>query len=136
MQEGRTTAETRGRGRCTAERTATGLWAWRLKAPNGRVVGVSPPVFRSREAALAAVWELGEGGERLARITHEREGVGWVWSVPGPQGRPVANSPRSYERYATCRKAFATFLTLLGVEPGGAGTGVDGGGDDAAAAAR
>ncbi|MFC1404428.1 MULTISPECIES: hypothetical protein [Streptacidiphilus] len=104
-----------------------GMYEWRLKAPNGRVVAVSPAHFRTAEEAVRACAELRDGGaEQLARITHENEGIGWVWSVPGPYGRPLARSPRAYERYATCQNAFRKFMLLLigpGEPAGSAGPG-------------
>lgn len=107
-----------GKGRCVAEKSVNGMYEWRLKAPNGRVVAVSPAHFRTAEEAVRACAELRDGGaEQLARITHENEGIGWVWSVPGPYGRPLARSPRAYERYATCQNAFRKFMLLL-VGPG------------------
>jgi uncharacterized protein YegP (UPF0339 family) len=106
--------ERAGRVRCVAHRTESGLYAWRLRAPNGRILAVSPPHFRSAEAAMLACQALrDEGTEHCARITHQKEGVGWVWTVPGPRGRPLARSPRAYERYATCQSAFRRFVTLL-----------------------
>lgn len=116
---------TGAKGRCVAEKSVNGMYEWRLKAPNGRVVAVSPAHFRTAAEAVRACADLGDGGaEQLARITHENEGIGWVWSVPGPYGRPLARSPRAYERYATCQNAFRKFMALLvgpGAPPGPAG---------------
>ncbi|SEL03501.1 hypothetical protein SAMN05414137_10578 [Streptacidiphilus jiangxiensis] len=106
-----------GKGRCTAGRAGNGLYGWRLKAVNGRVVGVSPAQYRTEEAALTACRRLsGEGVEAHARIAHVHEGVGWVWTVTKGEGRTLARSPRAYERYATCRKALGVFIALLDAE--------------------
>ncbi|MEY9874310.1 sortase (surface protein transpeptidase) [Streptacidiphilus sp. MAP12-33] len=108
-----------GKGRCTAGRAANGLYGWRLKAVNGRVVGVSPAQYGTEEAALAACRRLsGEEVGRHARIAHVHEGVGWVWAVTKGEGRTLARSPRAYERYATCRKALGVFLALMEGEHG------------------
>ncbi|MFG1808969.1 hypothetical protein [Streptomyces sp. NPDC049040] len=96
-----------------------GLYEWRLKAPNGRVVAVSPAHFRTAQDAVSACAALrDDGADHLARILHEKKGIGWVWTVPGPHGRPLARSPRAYERYATCQGAFRNFIALLGTPPG------------------
>ncbi|MFC1417106.1 hypothetical protein [Streptacidiphilus cavernicola] len=58
-----------------------------------------------------------ESDEHLARITHKKEGIGWVWTVPGPYGRALARSPRAYERHATCQNAFRKFIALLAATP-------------------
>lgn len=103
-----------GKGRCTSGRAGNGLYGWRLKAVNGRVVGVSPAQYLSEDAALEACLRLsGEGVGQLARIAHVQEGVGWVWTVSKREGRTLARSPRTYERYATCRKALGSFIALL-----------------------
>lgn len=104
----------RGGGRCVAEKSVDGMYAWRLKAPNGRIVGVSPAHFRTAGEAVRGCLALREeSAEYLARITHRKEGVGWVWTVPGPNGLPLARSPRAYERHATCQNAFHKFIALL-----------------------
>ncbi|WUH91322.1 hypothetical protein OG900_15195 [Streptomyces sp. NBC_00433] len=96
-----------------------GLYEWRLKAQNGRVVAVSPAHFRTAQDAFSACVALrDDGADHLARILHEKEGVGWVWTVPGPHGRALARSPRAYERYATCQGAFRKFIALLGAPSG------------------
>ncbi|MFC1433126.1 hypothetical protein ACEZDB_21010 [Streptacidiphilus sp. N1-3] len=101
-----------------AEKAVNGMYEWRLKAPNGRVVGVSTPQFRTAVEAVRGCLALREeSAEYLARITHKKEGVGWVWTVPGPQGRPLARSPRAYERHATCQNAFRKFIALLADTP-------------------
>jgi uncharacterized protein YegP (UPF0339 family) len=101
-----------------AEKAVNGMYEWRLKAPNGRVVGVSPPHFRTAGEAVRCCLSLREeSAEYLARITHKKEGIGWVWTVPGPHGRPLARSPRAYERHATCQNAFRKFIALLAVTP-------------------
>ncbi|WP_329496664.1 hypothetical protein [Kitasatospora herbaricolor] len=52
--------------------------------------------------------------ELVARITHVRDGIGWIWVVPGARGLPEIRSSRPYERYATCQNAFRRFVVLLG----------------------
>ncbi|WP_316522055.1 hypothetical protein [Kitasatospora brasiliensis] len=52
-----------------------------------------------------------------ARITHVREGIGWVWVVPGSRALPEVRSSRAYERYATCQNAFRRFVALLAKQP-------------------
>ncbi|MEV4615006.1 hypothetical protein AB0K43_20775 [Kitasatospora sp. NPDC049258] len=97
-----------------AERAPGGRFHWQLKAPNGRVVAVSPPVFDSVADAERGFADLVATGPALvARITHVREGLGWVWVVPGPRGNPLVRSHRAYERYATCQSAFRRFVALL-----------------------
>jgi uncharacterized protein YegP (UPF0339 family) len=93
---------------------SSGRYQWQLKAPNGRVVAVSSPVYESAAEAERAFAELAAAGpEPVARITHVREGLGWIWAIPGARGNPVARSSRAYERYATCQNAFRRFVALL-----------------------
>ncbi|MFJ1704446.1 hypothetical protein [Kitasatospora sp. NPDC088346] len=85
-----------------------------MKAPNGRMVAASPPVYESAadsERAFAAL--VAAGPVLAARITHVREGLGWVWTVHGPRGAVLVRSHRAYERYATCQSAFRRFVALL-----------------------
>jgi uncharacterized protein YegP (UPF0339 family) len=110
------------RGGFQIERAANGRYQWQLKAPNGRIVAVSSPVFESTAEVNRAFELLRDvAGELTARITHVRDGIGWIWVVPGPRGLPEARSSRAYERYATCQNAFRRFVALLerqAVEPG------------------
>jgi hypothetical protein len=93
-----------------------------LKAPNGRVVAVSSPLYESPGDAERAFGELTTAGSALvARITHVRDGLGWTWVVPGARGNPLARSSRAYERYATCQNAFRRFVALLARRDGAAG---------------
>ncbi|MDH6112044.1 uncharacterized protein YegP (UPF0339 family) [Kitasatospora sp. MAP12-15] len=102
------------RGGFQAERTANGRYQWQLKAPNGRVVAISPAVYESAAEAALVFDGLRHGAAELtARITHVRDGIGWIWVVPGPRGLPGARSSRAYERYATCQNAFRRFVALL-----------------------
>ncbi|WP_369183525.1 hypothetical protein [Streptomyces sp. Y1] len=55
--------------------------------------------------------------ELTARITHVRDGLGWIWVVPGTRALPEVRSSRAYERYATCQSAFRRFVVLLGKQP-------------------
>ncbi|MFF7637280.1 YegP family protein [Kitasatospora sp. NPDC008050] len=96
------------------ERAANGRYQWQLKAPNGRIVAVSAMVHESPQEADRAFAALrGDAAELTARITHVRDGIGWIWVVPGPRGVPEARSSRAYERYATCQNAFRRFTALL-----------------------
>ncbi|TWF98672.1 YegP family protein [Kitasatospora viridis] len=102
------------RGGFQIERAANGRYQWQLKAPNGRIVAVSSPVFETVAEAGRAFGALREEAAGLtARITHVRDGIGWIWVVPGPRGLPEARSSRAYERYATCQNAFRRFVALM-----------------------
>jgi uncharacterized protein YegP (UPF0339 family) len=106
------------RGGFQLERAANGRYQWQLKAPNGRIVAVSAPVFDSAQEVQQAFDALRDGIAGLtARITHVREGIGWIWVVPGPRGLPEARSSRAYERYATCQNAFRRFVALMERQP-------------------
>ncbi len=77
-------------------------------------MAVSPIGYESPGEAEQAFENLLVAGPRLtARITHVRDGIGWVWVVPGTRGLPEIRSSRPYERYATCQNAFRRFLVLL-----------------------
>ncbi|MFE0464994.1 hypothetical protein ACFW1A_37645 [Kitasatospora sp. NPDC058965] len=100
------------------ERAANGRYQWQLKAPNGRVVAVSAPVFdTSQEAHRAFALLRVEVAGLTARITHVRDGIGWIWVVPGARGSAEARSSRAYERYATCQNAFRRFVALVERQP-------------------
>ncbi|GAB2741059.1 hypothetical protein GCM10010442_71700 [Kitasatospora kifunensis] len=102
------------RGGLQVERAANGRYQWQLKAPNGRIVAVSSAVHDSPQEADRAFAALrGDAAELTARITHVRDGIGWIWVVPSPRGVPEARSNRAYERYATCQNAFRRFVALL-----------------------
>ncbi|MGW7446407.1 hypothetical protein [Kitasatospora sp. NPDC054795] len=112
------TAAGASRGGFRAERAADGRYRWQLKAPNGRVVAITPAAFETAGEA-----ERGFDGLRVvaveltARITHVREGIGWIWVVPGSRALPEVRSSRAYERYATCQNAFRRFVVLLSKQP-------------------
>ncbi|WP_348533672.1 MULTISPECIES: DUF1508 domain-containing protein [unclassified Kitasatospora] len=102
------------RGGFQVERTANGRYQWQLKAPNGRIVAVSSPVYDSPQEADRVFAALrADAAELTARITHVRDGIGWIWVVPGSRGVPDARSNRAYERYATCQNSFRRFVALL-----------------------
>jgi hypothetical protein len=102
------------RGTVQAERDVNGRYRWSLKAPNGRIVAVSAPVHETPEQARQVFDGLrGAAPGLVVRITHVRDGIGWIWVVPGPRGVPEARSHRTYERYATCQNAFRRFVALL-----------------------
>ncbi|MFE9428734.1 hypothetical protein ACFYNO_37965 [Kitasatospora sp. NPDC006697] len=106
------------RGGFQIERAANGRYQWQLKAPNGRIVAISSPVFETvLEVGRAFDALRDEAGELTARITHVRDGIGWIWVVPGPRGLPEARSSRAYERYATCQNAFRRFVALMERQP-------------------
>uniref|UniRef100_UPI000A91BB9B DUF1508 domain-containing protein n=1 Tax=Peterkaempfera griseoplana TaxID=66896 RepID=UPI000A91BB9B len=57
----------------------SGYYQWRLQASNGRTVAVSAAEYRTSEEADRALSELRRDAvEQLARITHVKEGAGWV----------------------------------------------------------
>ncbi|GAA1169498.1 uncharacterized protein YegP (UPF0339 family) [Kitasatospora gansuensis] len=108
------------RGSVQAERDVNGRYRWSLKAPNGRIVAVSAPAYDTPEQARQVFENLrGATPGLVARITHVRDGIGWIWVVPGPRGVPQARSHRTYERYATCQNAFRRFVALLERPEGG-----------------
>ncbi|MFJ8039639.1 DUF1508 domain-containing protein [Kitasatospora sp. NPDC096147] len=102
------------RGSVQAERDVNGRYRWSLKAPNGRIVAVSGSVHEDAVQAWQAFEELrGAVPGFVVRITHVRDGIGWVWMVPAPRGALAARSHRAYERYATCQNAYRRFVALL-----------------------
>jgi hypothetical protein len=85
-----------------------------LKSPNGRLVAVSPVGYETPGEAEQGFESLRAAAPALvARITHVRDGIGWIWVVPGARGLPEIRSSRPYERYATCQNAFRRFVVLL-----------------------
>ncbi|MER7770119.1 hypothetical protein [Kitasatospora sp. NPDC096140] len=112
------TAAGASRGGFRAERAADGRYRWQLKAPNGRVVAITPAAFETAGEAERSFDGLRAGADGLtARITHVRDGIGWVWVVPGSRNLPEVRSSRAYERYATCQNAFRRFVVLLAKQP-------------------
>ncbi|MEU9043158.1 MULTISPECIES: hypothetical protein [unclassified Kitasatospora] len=106
------------RGGFRAERAADGRYRWQLKAPNGRVVAITPAAFETAGEAERGFDGLRVGAAELtARITHVRDGIGWVWVIPGSRNLPEVRSSRAYERYATCQNAFRRFVVLLAKQP-------------------
>ena len=104
----------RRRGRAIVDKAENGRYQWRLKATNGRVVAVSWPVYRDPDEAGRALEALrGDPARLLARISHVKEGAGWMWVVKSEHDTPEARSMRTYERYATCQSAFRKFVALL-----------------------
>lgn len=96
------------------DKADNGRYRWRLKATNGRIVAASWPVYPDAEEAGKAFGRLREESAGLpARISHVKEGAGWIWILQTAQGVPLARSVRAYERYATCQIAFSKFLALL-----------------------
>ncbi|MFB9364894.1 DUF1508 domain-containing protein [Kitasatospora sp. NPDC001664] len=96
------------------DRDVNGRYRWSLKAPNGRIVAISAPVYETAVRAFQGFEQLcSDSGDLVARITHVQGGIGWTWAVPGPDGVPSACSQRAYERYATCQNAFRRVRLLL-----------------------
>jgi uncharacterized protein YegP (UPF0339 family) len=101
-------------GRLLVDKAENGRWRWRLKATNGRIVATSWPAYADADEAGLAFGRLRKESEGLpARISHVKDGAGWIWVLQSPQGTPLARSMRSYERYATCQIAFGKFMALL-----------------------
>ncbi|MEV0534308.1 DUF1508 domain-containing protein [Kitasatospora sp. NPDC050463] len=112
------TAAGAGRGGFRVERAPDGRYRWQLKAPNGRVVAITGAAYQSAAEAERAFDGLRTGADGLvARITHVRDGIGWVWIIPGSRALPEVRSSRAYERYATCQNAFRRFVVLLAKQP-------------------
>ncbi|MFB6889137.1 hypothetical protein ACFCX4_07465 [Kitasatospora sp. NPDC056327] len=112
------TAAGAGRGGFRAERAPDGRYRWQLKAPNGRLVAVTPAAYDTAGEAERAFDGLRAVAEGLtARITHVRDGIGWIWVIPGSRTLPEVRSSRAYERYATCQNAFRRFVVLLAKQP-------------------
>ncbi|GAB7181827.1 DUF1508 domain-containing protein [Kitasatospora sp. Ki12] len=108
------TAAGASRGGFRTERAADGRYRWQLKAPNGRVVAITPAAFETAAEAERGFDGLRTGAVELtARITHVRDGIGWVWVIPESRELPEVRSSRAYERYATCQNAFRRFVVLL-----------------------
>ncbi|MFE2412235.1 hypothetical protein ACFXDE_28205 [Kitasatospora sp. NPDC059408] len=106
------------RGGFRTERAPDGRYRWQLKAPNGRVVAITPAAFETVGEAERGFDGLRAGAAELtARITHVRDGIGWIWVVPGSRSLPEVRSSRAYERYATCQNAFRRFVVLLAKQP-------------------
>ncbi|MGW6915490.1 YegP family protein [Kitasatospora sp. NPDC054939] len=112
------TAAGAGRGGFRAERAPDGRYRWQLKAPNGRVVAVTSAGYATAGEAERGFEGLRAGAADLvARITHVRDGIGWIWVIPGSRTLPEVRSSRAYERYATCQNAFRRFVVLLAKQP-------------------
>ncbi|MFE7559233.1 DUF1508 domain-containing protein [Kitasatospora sp. NPDC057500] len=112
------TAAGASRGGFRAERAPDGRYRWQLKAPNGRVVAVTPAAYETAGEAERGFDGLRVAAEGLtARITHVRDGIGWIWVIPGSRALPEVRSSRAYERYATCQNAFRRFVVLLAKQP-------------------
>ncbi|MFE3875254.1 DUF1508 domain-containing protein [Kitasatospora sp. NPDC059146] len=112
------TAAGASRGGFRTERAPDGRYRWQLKAPNGRVVAITSALFETAGEAERGFDGLRAGADGLtARITHVRDGLGWIWVVPGSRSLPEVRSSRAYERYATCQNAFRRFVVLLAKQP-------------------
>ena len=96
--------------------------SWRVTAGNGRILGVSIAAFATRDDAAT---DLRDAQSRLIELvpsySHPRSGVGWTWVAGRPDGTPVAQCARNYERRATCVTGYERFISALKyvvVEPG------------------
>ena len=89
-------------------------FAWRLTAANGRSMARSADTFASPAAALAAF----DDAVQLA-ATHPLPGTvghrasGWGWTVLNDTGRPLAHSPRTFERHGSCARSLHRFRAAL-----------------------
>ncbi|MFJ2582189.1 hypothetical protein [Kitasatospora aureofaciens] len=82
------------------------------------MVAITPAAFETAGEAERGFDGLRAGATELtARITHVRDGIGWIWVVPGSRSLPEVRSSRAYERYATCQNAFRRFVVLLAKQP-------------------
>ncbi|MEU4118279.1 hypothetical protein AB0F71_27770 [Kitasatospora sp. NPDC028055] len=81
-------------------------------------MAITAALFETPGEAERGFDGLRAGAEGLtARITHVRDGLGWIWVVPGTRSLPEVRSSRAYERYATCQNAFRRFVVLLAKQP-------------------
>lgn len=100
--------------RCQTDIDADGRYTWRVVAQNGRVVAVSAIAFASYERCRTAFAETCRQHAVLTGgVQHTTEANGWIWIVRDGGGRRTIVSARSYERYSTCRSAYARFRRLL-----------------------
>ncbi|MEV7600633.1 hypothetical protein AB0O91_25005 [Kitasatospora sp. NPDC089797] len=77
-------------------------------------MAITPALFETPGEAERGFDGLRVGAADLtARITHVRDGIGWIWVIPGSRNLPEVRSSRAYERYATCQNAFRRFVVLL-----------------------
>ncbi|MBD0692412.1 DUF1508 domain-containing protein [Streptomyces sp. CBMA123] len=112
------TAAGASRGGFRTERAPDGRYRWQLKASNGRVVAITSALFETPGEAERGFDGLrAVAAELTARITHVRDGIGWIWVIPGSRTLPEVRSSRAYERYATCQNAFRRFVVLLANHP-------------------
>ncbi|WP_377271828.1 hypothetical protein [Peterkaempfera sp. SMS 1(5)a] len=106
-----------GRVTVQIDRDADALYRWRIRAPNGRMVGVAADGFAEESQCRAHLLRARGSADRLTSWVHHPEGggsaTGWQWVARDGEGGNVAVSPRSYPRHATCRDAFERFLELL-----------------------
>ncbi|TRV79504.1 hypothetical protein FKN01_10155 [Streptomyces sp. 130] len=104
-----------GGARCRVDVGADGGYEWRLIAQNGRVVAVSAGTEDTYARCLAEFGEVcARAGQLSGGVQHAPGGNGWIWVLRDADGRSVAASARSYERYSTCRAACERFRLLLG----------------------
>ncbi|WP_211280127.1 hypothetical protein [Streptomyces lushanensis] len=100
--------------RCQTDIDADGRYGWRVVAQNGRVVAVSAIAFATYERCRASFEEVCRQHAVLTGgVQHTQENNGWMWIVRNEVGQRTIESARSYERYSTCRAAYARFRDLL-----------------------
>ena len=97
--------------------------SWRVTAGNGRILGASVSDFAAKNDAGADLQHVRTRvAELVPNYSHPRSGVGWTWVAGKPDGTPLAQSARAYERRATCVTGYERFisaLTYLGVQNSG-----------------
>lgn len=89
-------------------------YAWRVTAANGRTIARSTASFATHDAARTALEDLialAAAIELTASIGH-RPG-GWGWTLVDARSRPVARSPRTFERHGSCARSLHRFRTAL-----------------------
>ena len=89
-------------------------FAWRLTAANGRSMARSADTFANAADALAAFDDA-----VLLAARHPLPGTvghranGWGWTVLNDAGRPLAHSPRTFERHGSCARSLHRFRAAL-----------------------
>lgn len=92
----------------------SGLVHWRVVSSNGRAIAHSPQGFADEfDAAAAFDWVRRELAHSPMSIHHSDRSRSWVWVVTDSRGRWVASASRSYERYGTCKLAYARFVDMV-----------------------
>jgi hypothetical protein len=92
-----------------------GYFCWRLRAGNGRLLGLSAEPTPGPDEAQSAFRDLLDTRPCLSLITcaHAPAGFGWEWWLRSEAGSRIARSGRIYERNAHCRRGSLHFITAL-----------------------